>query len=120
MAVLLDHQIAAFDSGIRPTGAVHVKLSGGLIPVPVPHIEMTKTHHELHLIIEGPEGSDVTRCLQDATFAPLLPAIVTAYIAFGAGLSAAEDAALAPLRACLGNPITAQFVDQTAQVTWDV
>jgi hypothetical protein len=119
MSVLYDHSIASFDDSIQPTGTIHWTQGGGLIPVPVPHVEMKKLHHELHLVINGPSGSDVSACINQAAFTGLLAGLVAAYVSGGAGIPAAETAAIATLTNCLGNTFQAKFDDHSDWVTWD-
>ena len=103
MAVLHDHSIASLDDSQQPTGTIHWTQSGGLIPVPVSHVEMKKLHHELRLVINGPDGADVSACVNQAAFAGLLAGLVAAYVTGGAGIPAAEAAAITTLTNCLGN-----------------
>lgn len=119
MAVLYDHVIAPFDDSIQPTGTIHWTKSGGFIPVPIPHAEMKKLAHELHLIIEGPDGSDVGGCVQSAAFVGLLAGLVATCLTGGAALPAAEAAAVTMLLACLGDKFSARFDNQSHWVYWD-
>jgi hypothetical protein len=126
MAVLYDHVIASFDTEIKPTGKVnweihHPKgpLGIPLPPRPIPHPGMTKLHHELHLVINGPDGSDVSKCVQSVVTGPLLAALIVAYDVTKGGLKAAEDAVLTPLQACLGQGFAANFNDYATLQIWD-
>jgi hypothetical protein len=117
--LLYDHVIATFDDSIQPTGTIHWGKSGGLIPVPIPHVEMKKLHHELHLVIYGPNGADVSHCLQSAAVIGLIAGVVAAYTTGGAALPAAEAAFVAALEGCLGANFSATFNDQSHWITWD-
>ena len=119
MARLYDHVIATYDDSIQPTGTIHWGKSGGLIPVPIPHVEMKKLHHELHLVIDGPDGADVSGCVQTAAFVGLLAGLLAAYATGGAGLAAAESAATEVLVGCLGSKFQARFDNQSHWITWD-
>jgi hypothetical protein len=119
MAVLYDNVVASYDDSVQPTGTIHWGQTGGLIPLPVPHVEMKKLHHELHLIISGPDGSDVSGCVRGAAFVGLLAGLITAYTTGGLALPAAEQAAIAALLACLGDKFQANFQDESHWVTWD-
>ena len=119
MAVLYDHRVASFDDSIQPTGTIHWGKSGGLIPVPIPHVEMKKLHHELHLVINGPNGADVSNCVQNAAVVGLLTAVVVAYATGGAATAAAEAAFTGALEGCLGAHFSATFQDHSHWITWD-
>ncbi len=119
MVVLYDQVVASFDDSIQPTGTIHWGTSGGLVPVPVPHVEMKKLHHELHLVINGPSGADVTNCIRSAAFVGLLAGVVAAYATAGAGIAAAEAVAITSLTACLGGQFNVGFQDNTQWITWD-
>ena len=119
MARLYDQVVATYDDSFQPTGTIHWGNSGGLIPVPIPHVEMKKLHHELHLVIDGPDGSDVSGCIQSAAFVGLIAGVVAGYATGGAALPAAEDAAVAALLGCLGGKSSASFEDNSHWITWD-
>jgi hypothetical protein len=119
MPVLYDHVIARFDDSIQPTGTIHWGQSGGLIKVPIPHVEMKKLAHELHLVISGPDGGDVTHCVQSGAVVGLIAAVVTAYVSGGAAIGAAEEAFKDALLLCLGANFSVRFDNQSHWVTWD-
>ena len=119
MTVLYDHVIASYDDSQQPTGTIHWIQSGGFISVPVPHVEMKKLAHELRLVIEGPDGTDVIGCVQQAAFVGLLAGVVAGYLTGGAGIAAGEEAAVEMLTACLGSKCTARFDNDSHWVTWD-
>lgn len=119
MVTLYNNVIASYDDSQQPTGTIHWTTSGGLIPVPVPHVEMKKLRHELRLIIEGPEGTDVSNCVQQAAFVGLLAGIVAAYLAGGVGVAAGEEAAITVLTACLGSKCNVRFDNSSEWITWD-
>jgi len=115
MTLLYDSIVARFDDSIQPTGTIH--WSGGFPPVP--HVEMKKLSHELHLVIEGPDGSDVTRCVTNAAIMGGLAAVVAAYCTGGAALPAAEAAFTSVLAQCLGDSFNVKFDDHSNWVFWD-
>jgi hypothetical protein len=128
MAVLYDHVLAVFDTEAQPTGKVVIGYEGGqsgsvwpprppIPPHPVPHPEMKKHHHELHLIINGPDGSDVTHCVQTAVTAAQVTALVAA-VAAGAGWDAVKQSIEDSLQACLGQGFAANVEDHDSWPTW--
>jgi len=128
VAVLYDHVLAAFDTEAQPTGKVVIRYEGGqagslwppkppIPPHPVPHPEMKKHHHEIHFIIQGPQGADVTHCVQSAVTAPLIAALVAAYT-LGKDVDAAEQPIKDALQTCLGQGFAVNFEDHDSWVTW--
>jgi hypothetical protein len=72
-----------------------------------------KLHHDQHLVIDGPDGAAVGHCLQDATVAAGLAAVVAAFVTAGAALPAAEQAFQNVLLACLGGGFSMHFDDHS-------
>ena len=113
MAVLVDDVIASFDDSFQPTGATKFD--------PWPHVQMKKLHHELHLIIEGPDdGAAAARnCLNQALAAGLIAAVGTAFLGVGLGATAAAwEAASATLINCLGGNFNARLDDRSHWEEW--
>ena len=113
MAVLFSRQIASYDDSIQPTG--DTALQG--FP-PMPHFKMKKLHHDLALQIDGPAGSDVTNCLNQAGTAALIAAVIAAAATGGAAAQAAFSAGSAALTNCLGNQFAVSLQDHSYWVEW--
>lgn len=113
MAILVNDVIGSYDDSFQPTG--NTKFD------PWPHAEMKKLHHELHLVIEGPdEGAAAARnCLNQAASLGLIAAIGAAFLGIGLGATdAAWKAASAVLTNCLGSTFSARLEDQSHWETW--
>jgi hypothetical protein len=118
MKVLYDHVIASYDDGIQPTGNVHWGEKDESIPIP--HIEMKKLHHELHLVINGPAGADVAPCFKNPAVVGLLGGIGEEIVKGGAGLFSEENAVIVALVNCLGDRFSAKFHDDSHWIKWDI
>ena len=113
MPVLIDDVIASYDDSFQPTGGTRFD--------PWPHMEMKKLHHELHLVVEGPENTtDAARgCVNRAMSAGLIAAVGTAFLGVGLGATqAAWEAASAALIDCLGDAYSIRLDDHSDFVTW--
>lgn len=108
--VIYRQVIASFDDSFQPTGRTKFD--------PWPHIEMKKLHHELELIIEGPDEQKIRDCVTRAAAAGLIAAIVAAFATGGAALPAAISAFLAALESCLGNSFTVRIENHSHWVYW--
>jgi hypothetical protein len=102
--------IATFDDSIQPTGRTKFD--------PWPHLEMKKLHHELELIVEGPDEAQIVSCIRKAAAAGLIAAIVAAFITGGAALPAAISAFLTELKNCLGDTFTARVDNHSHWEYW--
>jgi hypothetical protein len=109
---LYRRDLAQFDDSIQPTGTIHWS---GITP----HVEMKKLHHTLTLVIEGPDQNDMDRCFHQAATAAVIAAIVAAYATGGLGLSAAVDAFIGALTACLGANYSVRVDNHANWVYWD-
>lgn len=108
--VIVRQIIASFDDSIQPTGRTRFD--------PWPHIEMKKLHHELELIVEGPDEAKIRDCIQKAIAAGLIAAILAAFITGGAALPAAISTFLAELHRCLGNGFSARVENHSHWIYW--
>jgi hypothetical protein len=102
--------IASFDDSIQPTGRTKWD--------PWPHLEMKKLHHELELVVEGPDEAQIISCIKKAAAAGLIAAIVAAFVTGGAALPAAISAFLTELERCLGNKFSARVDNHSHWVYW--
>ena len=109
MGTVYDQSIASFDDSFQPTG---VEWDGI-----VPHMKMKKLHHDLHLVIDGPDGADIKKCLVGAAEAGMV-AVVSAYITGGTAIVAAEGIFLGVLGGCLGADFSARLDDRSHWVNW--
>lgn len=104
--VIVRQSLAAFDDSFQPTGTIHWH-NDGPFGTPTPHVEMKKLHHELTLVVEGPDEARIRSCINQAIAAGLIAAIAAAFATGGLALQAAISAALTALTACLGNNFSA-------------
>lgn len=102
--------IASFDDSFQPTGRTKFD--------PWPHLEMKKLHHELELVVEGPDESKIKDCIARAAAAGLIAAIIAALATGGAALPAAISAFLAALQNCLGNHFTVRIDNHSHWEYW--
>jgi hypothetical protein len=82
------------------------------------HIHMKKLHHTLTLTIEGPDEARIRHCVEEATTAGLVAAIVAVYATGGGALSAAVTAFLSQLQGCLGDSFAARVDDHSEWIEW--
>ncbi|MDP2372451.1 hypothetical protein [Reyranella sp.] len=108
--VIVRRNLASYDDSIQPTGATRFD--------PWPHFEMKKLHHNLVLIVEGPDEAHILDCINKAIAAGLLAAIVAACATLGAALPAAISAFMKALGLCLGAGFTVKVEDQSHWVYW--
>lgn len=108
--VIVKESLGSYDDSFQPTG--NTKFD------PWPHIEMKKLHHDLVLIVEGPDDQKIRDCIAKAAAAGLVAAIVAALITGGAALAAAISAFIAALEQCLGSAFTVRVEDQSHWIYW--
>ncbi|MGY3695007.1 hypothetical protein ACVIGA_005087 [Bradyrhizobium sp. USDA 3240] len=102
--------IASFDDSFQPTGRTKFD--------PWPHLEMKKLHHELELVVEGPDEQKIKDCVARAAAAGLIAAIIAAFATGGAAMPAAISAFLAALQTCLGNNFIARIDNHSHWEYW--
>ena len=113
MSVLYQNNITTFDDSFQPTGGSKFD--------PWPHFEMKKLRHELTLTVEGPDDlrQAVEGCLQQATAAGLLAAVVASFTGVGIGGTAAAFTVFqAEFTRCAGEQVTAKLDDKSHWITW--
>jgi hypothetical protein len=108
--VIINQHIASYDDSFQPTGATKFD--------PWPHIQMKKLHHDLTLVVEGPDEARIRDCINKALAAGLIAAIVAACATLGAALPAAISAFLKMLTACLGSGFTVRMEDRSHWEYW--
>ena len=108
--VIVRRDLASYDDSIQPTGATKFD--------PWPHLEMKKLHHNLVLIVEGPDEAHIRDCINKAIAAGLIAAIIAACATLGAALPAAIAAFMKALGLCLGAGFTVKVEDQSHWVYW--
>lgn len=108
--VIVRRDLASYDDSIQPTGATKFD--------PWPHLEMKKLHHNLVLIVEGPDEAHIRDCINKAIAAGLIAAIIAACATLGAALPAAISAFMKALGLCLGAGFTVKVEDQSHWVYW--
>ncbi len=108
--VIVKRDLASYDDSIQPTGGTKFD--------PWPHFEMKKLHHNLVLIIEGPDEAQIKDCVAKAIAAGLIAAIVAACVTLGAALPTATAALIKVLTACLGRGFTVKIEDQSHWEYW--
>ncbi len=82
------------------------------------HIKMKKLRHQLELTVTGPDEARIRSCINQATTAGLIAAIVAAFATGGGALSAAVGAFLAALEACLGASFQVRIDNQSHWIEW--
>ena len=108
--VIVQQHLASYDDSFQPTG--NTKFD------PWPHAEMKKLHHDLVLIVSGPDEARIRSCINKAVAAGLLAAIVAAISTLGAALPTAISAFLAELESCLGNSFSVRIENQSHWEYW--
>jgi hypothetical protein len=108
--VIVQQHLASYDDSIQPTGRTKFD--------PWPHFEMKKLHHDLVLIVSGPDEAKIRTCINQAIAAGLLAAIIAAISTFGAALPAAISAFIASLEGCLGNSFSVRIENQSHWEYW--
>jgi hypothetical protein len=83
------------------------------------HPRMHKLHHNLRMIIDGPDGTDIQGCIQSAATIGAIAAVIAAYTG-GIAAEAAESAVTEILKACLGASCSVSFKDDYNWVYWNV
>jgi len=107
---IVQQHLASYDDSFQPTG--NTKFD------PWPHAQMKKLHHDLVLIVSGPDEARIRSCINKAVAAGLLAAIVAAISTLGAALPAAISAFLAELENCLGNSFGVRIENQSHWEYW--
>ncbi|EMN1925683.1 hypothetical protein RVV18_000026 [Burkholderia ambifaria] len=108
MATLYDKVIASYDD------------SFGVENLDNPlHPKMHKLHHDLRMVIDGPDGKDVSNCLGQAAIVGAIAAVIAAYTG-GAAAALAEQAATETLIGCLGADCSIGFPSTTNWIYWNV
>jgi hypothetical protein len=108
--VIVQQHLASYDDSFQPTG--NTKFD------PWPHAQMKKLHHDLVLIVSGPDAARIRSCIDKAVTAGLLAAIIAAISSLGAALPAAIAAFLAELESCLGNSFSVRIENQSHWEYW--
>jgi hypothetical protein len=109
-SAIVQRHLGSYDDSFQPTGRVKFD--------PFPHVEMKKLHHDLTLIVTGPDEARIRSCINEAIAAGLLAAIVAALATLGAALPAAISAFLARLEGCLGQSFSARIENQSHWEYW--
>ena len=122
MAILFNHSISSYDDSHQPTGTVHWR-NDGPFGLPNPHPEWKRLHHELFLIIEGPDDlrDAVIGCINQGAVAAALAVLAAAFL--GAGLGAtgpAFEAFRAVFTACIGSALEVRIEDHSDWIFWDM
>lgn len=81
-------------------------------------IKMKKLRHELTLVIEGPDASEIHNCINSALGAGLVAAIIAVYATGGAALHSAIGAFVAQLQSCLSTHYTVKIEDKSHWIYW--
>jgi hypothetical protein len=108
MATLYDQVIASYDD------------SFGIENIDNPlHPKMHKLHHDLRMVIAGPDGKGVQNCLGQAAIVGAIAAVIAAYTG-GAAAAAAEEAAKDTLLGCLGADCEVSFPNTSHWIYWNI
>ena len=117
--VIVKHHLGSYDDSTQPTGTIHWK-NDGPFGIPNPHIEMKKLHHDVDIVIEGPDQEKIEACLKQALTAGVLAAIAGAIATGGlGGASAGIAAAQAALISCLGAAFSVRIDTSSHWIFWD-
>jgi hypothetical protein len=108
--IIVQQHLISYDDSIQPTGRTKFD--------PLPHFEMKKLHHDLVLIVTGPDEARIRACIQRAIGEGLLAAIVAAVATLGAALPAAIAAFIASLEGCLGSSFEVRVENQSHWEYW--
>ena len=111
--VIVSRELGAFEDSFQPTG--RTKFGNWKHPVSA---EMKKLHHDLVLVVEGPDEGKIHSCVNEAVAAGLIAAIAAAFATGGAALPAAIAAFLASLEECLGAAYTARVDNSSHWEYW--
>lgn len=105
--VIVKQNLATYDDSFQPIGMCSMF-----------SIKMKKLRHNLELTVTGPDEARIRHCIEQATVAGLIAAIIAAYATGGAALPAAISAFVGSLESCLGSSFQVRVDNRSHWIEW--